>query len=167
MSQPDEENQLSEISTTEPQATSESPATNEKQAPRLYGYLAIAELMANIPAMGMYRRFGMLNALSLLFYQADLLKLETELKQQIRQDELSGNNDRRKVCRDWSAASATDSQRKLIEQARLLLEKYSECLQNSVTFHGNLSQTKLYCFSTNSSSSRNRETARSTISVIG
>lgn len=124
MSNPDEENQLSQTSTE-----SQSPSNNGKDLPYQTtegnGYRELADLMSLMPRMGMFRRFGFLNALNLLFYQAELMKLEQTFIRQLESDEKSGDPRKRLFSKDWNAVSATDNQRTMVGEIRTLLEKYS------------------------------------------
>ena len=124
MSNPDEENQLSQTS-TEGQSSSNDGKDLPYQVTEGNGYRGLADLMSLMPRMGMFRRFGFLNALNLLFYQAELMKLEQAFIAQLESDEKSSNPCKRPFSKDWNAVSATDSQRTMIAEIRTLLEKYS------------------------------------------
>ncbi len=123
-----DDTELSQTSTAGMASSTGQPIDVEKSGSGPNGYLKLAKLMAVMPTMGMYRRFGVLNSLSLLFYQADLVKLERELLHQIQQDDTSADGNKRVFSKDWTAVSATDSQRKIVEQMRNVLEKYSKFL---------------------------------------
>ena len=125
MTTPDEENQLSEVSTlgSAPSGSS-NDGNNVSTTPG--GYHVLSDLMERSPTMGVFRRFGKLNALNLLFYQAELMKLETRFLNQLECDEKSEDPHLRELGRDWNAASATDVQQQLMVKIRGLLEKYSK-----------------------------------------
>lgn len=64
-----------------------SPTANERAWLRFpAGHPRLAELMSGRPQMWIYRRFGYLNSQNLLYMQAELMGLETELKKLQRQD---------------------------------------------------------------------------------
>ena len=121
----DEENQLSQVSTAG--QSSAGPSAKDQASPYPpHGYCALAEMMTELPTACMFRRFGVLNSLSTLFYQAELTKLEHEFLEQLRSDMRSGDPVKRTFNTDWNAMTATDAQRDIIAKIRTVLEKYSK-----------------------------------------
>jgi hypothetical protein len=84
--------------------------------------------MSKMPVLAMFRRFGDLNALSLLLYQAELIKLQKEFEAQVSRDETSDKEDSRLLSKDWSRVSEDDKQWILMEKIRSKIEKYSKSL---------------------------------------
>ena len=122
---PDEENQLSEASTAGP-ASSDGSAIGDFQSTEGNGYRELADIMSTFPKMGMFRRFGFLNALNLLFYQAELMKLEQDFIGQLESDSKSSDPRKREFNKNWNAVAGTDTQKSMIVEIRKLLEKYSK-----------------------------------------
>src|SRR5271156_5469960 len=73
------------------------------------GYAKIASRVAAHPELGIYRRFGALNAQNILYLQAELHELEQELQQYAAEDAAAANDETRKrYSRDWySLAEST------------------------------------------------------------
>ena len=69
------------------------------------GYHKLASLIGAHPHMGMYRRFGGLNALNALYLQAELIELEDELKFQAVRDMKSDCDVAKTYSRDWFTLS--------------------------------------------------------------
>jgi hypothetical protein len=97
------------------------------------GYSKLASLMGAHPETAIVRRFGALNALNLLYLQAELAHLENDLQKQARVDATSEHLDRSLYARDWQtlwdSAAAEDgnpAQRNLALRAREKLNEYSE-----------------------------------------
>lgn len=126
MTSSDEENQLSETSTVGQSPPTNTAAAYKPPPPIPHGYHALAHFMTDKPTMAMYKRFGVLNALSLLFYQADLKKLELELLDQMKSDYHEQDPVKRRFNTDWSSVSATDAQRKIMNEIREIMERYSK-----------------------------------------
>jgi hypothetical protein len=97
------------------------------------GYPRLASIMGAYPEVGVFRRFGALNAQNLLYLQAELTCLENELRNQEKSDLESGDQERSIYGRDWQTlAESIDSnasqQWKLFLRIREKLNEYSECL---------------------------------------
>ena len=98
------------------------------------GYLRLAEMMGSFPDIAIFRRFGGLSALNLLYYQAELVYLERELVYLSQKDAHSSDGDRRKYQRDWwllhqatqaqECVESRNNQYKKFLQIRELLERY-------------------------------------------
>ncbi|KAK4211761.1 hypothetical protein QBC37DRAFT_466946 [Rhypophila decipiens] len=65
------------------------------------GYPRLAALISAHPETGIFRRFGQLNALNLLYLQAELTNLENELLRARESDLASGHFERLAYSRDW------------------------------------------------------------------
>ncbi|KAI1457862.1 hypothetical protein F4805DRAFT_467143 [Annulohypoxylon moriforme] len=69
------------------------------------GYSRLASLMGAHPEIATFRRFGALNALNLLYMQAELINLENNLDKQAKNDAESGHFERSIYHRDWQTLS--------------------------------------------------------------
>lgn len=69
--------------------------TNTADESKRQGYQRLADLMELYPAGGIFRQFGSLNALNLLYYQAELSLLETQLETIAKEDRESPDRFRR------------------------------------------------------------------------
>lgn len=63
----------------------------------------MAMLMGEFPEVGIFRRFGALNAQNLLYLQAELKDLEITLRQVAEEDELSRDPDKVQYSVNWFA----------------------------------------------------------------
>lgn len=72
------------------------------------GYPKLASFMGANPEVAILRRFGALNARNLLYFQAELVALEAELKGFADQDSASDNEDRKEYSRCWDLLSRSD-----------------------------------------------------------
>lgn len=95
---PDEE----PISDTTLAGASSAPDRNTSQSDNLklqpqqpQGYQKLADFMSDYPAGACFRQFGSLNALNLLYYQAELCFLEKQLKSASEKDRASQDHYRR------------------------------------------------------------------------
>lgn len=121
-----------EVSPQEPQAantTSSHATTSPSDKPP--GYPKLADAMNLTPEMAIFRRFGELNALNLLYLQAELMDIEQQLKEAQIADHASSNEHKSLYSKNWwylsaSAQDGDDEQLRLAEVAREKLEKYSE-----------------------------------------
>jgi len=96
----------------------------EEHIPRPKGHPALAELTSLDGGLMIYKRFGELNAHSLLFQQAHLLKLEDDLKCQQeadREDHEEYNKDVRVLIEKRA------EQWKIHVESRQRLRIYREC----------------------------------------
>jgi hypothetical protein len=97
------------------------------------GFPSIAKRMGDIPELAIIRRFGNLNALNMLYYQAELSYLENELRTIEKRDyDLDCQDQTRDSCNtDWyylGSEMADSSKRKQLEvfqKIRVILPKYS------------------------------------------
>ncbi|KAI1173336.1 hypothetical protein F4777DRAFT_600714 [Nemania sp. FL0916] len=69
------------------------------------GYPRLASLMGTHPEMAAFRRFGSLNALNLLYLQAELIGLEDQLQKNAKIDAECGHFERSIYHRDWRTLS--------------------------------------------------------------
>lgn len=96
------------------------------------GYPKLAAKFEIFPEVAIYRRFGSLNALNLLYYQAELTYLERQLQEQQRRDDTDRTGSGAGYARNWywlkhSKADGGDGhQFALVMQIRELLKQYSE-----------------------------------------
>jgi hypothetical protein len=96
------------------------------------GYPKLASIMGSYPEVGVFRRFGALNAQNLLYLQAELTCLENDLRRQEKSDLESGDQERSVYGRDWQTladpiSSNANQQWKLFLKIREKLNEYSEC----------------------------------------
>ena len=97
------------------------------------GYPKLAAQMEVLPEIGIFRRFGALNARSLLYKQAELVRLEAELKKAEAADKESADGMRNKYSIDWfwlkESAHSRDpiaaAQIQLVEEIGPKLKEYS------------------------------------------
>lgn len=101
------------------------------------GYPTLAGRMGVMPEIGMFRRFGALNARNLLYLQNDLVMLEQELKLVEAEDAKSDKGKKERYSRNAYWLSNSDErikgqlrdgdtrQRDLVLQMRSLLNEYS------------------------------------------
>lgn len=129
---------LSEPVDVEKQPTTASQPGNtneqtESSRPKSYGYRRLASFMAESGQYAIFRRFGELNCLNLLFLQAELVSLEEKLKEAAAADGSTTENlrdlyDKNRV----TMARARDKDGKYVKQWELaldireVLEEYSK-----------------------------------------
>ncbi|MCJ1246684.1 hypothetical protein MMC30_003893 [Trapelia coarctata] len=65
------------------------------------GYAKLASLMGGYPEVAILRRFGALNIQNLLYLQAELIHLETELRESSHANQHSGDVHRVTMSKDW------------------------------------------------------------------
>lgn len=90
------------------------------------GYPALARLMGPYTGMAMYKRFGVLNAHSLLLQQAELLDLEQQFDLQAAVDRSAGLNYDEKALNLLHSPTHSDKQWQLAKSVRERLKDYSE-----------------------------------------
>lgn len=98
------------------------------------GYDRLGQLMGDLPELTAFRRFGALSAEDLLYRQAELVELETSLREYQKADKESGHEDRERYGFNWDkiqhsgdddARDGNDSsQLDTILEIREKLEKY-------------------------------------------
>ncbi|CAG8976009.1 hypothetical protein HYALB_00007536 [Hymenoscyphus albidus] len=97
------------------------------------GYPALACLQGQYPELGIYRRFSSLNARNLLYLQAELIDLETDLEKYTKEDGKS-DKEKTKLCnKNWFYLSrkkdgVVGSQWHTMTALRVKLREYNECL---------------------------------------
>jgi hypothetical protein len=69
------------------------------------GYPKLAGLKGRLPQLGIFRRFGALNAQNLLYLQAELTKLNFELRKQEEEDAKEEKYDRKRFRLNWQVLS--------------------------------------------------------------
>jgi hypothetical protein len=94
------------------------------------GYPKLAAKMELQPELAIYRRFGALNAHNLLYYQAELVDLEQQLKKQQVQDDNNPHGKKNMYGRTWyrlqdSEEDGDTEQLDLVLKIRKLLHEYS------------------------------------------
>ena len=67
----------------------------------MVGHQKLAELMAKHSEVAIFERFDFLNAINLLYLQAELVELEIELKASMKDDLDSRDDERQRGARDW------------------------------------------------------------------
>ena len=109
------------------QSTSIDPQHSTQDVPA--GYPKLAKFMALVPATAVFRRFGFLNKLNLLYLQADLHNLEAKLLKIQRKDSKT-HGDEGLYAKNFfflnDMAFGDNTQLNLITDIRAKLEKYSE-----------------------------------------
>jgi hypothetical protein len=75
------------------------------------GYAQLAALMGVHPELAIFRRFGALNATTLLHLQAELCELEVSLQQMRQDDANSGNPSRMDYNQYWVGLSESATEK--------------------------------------------------------
>jgi hypothetical protein len=102
-------------------------------ADRVKGYPKLAGQIELRPETAIFRRFGALNAENLLYFQAELVLLEEELREQQLADSLSNHPRRSKYALSWYQLSTSEEdgdaqQLRLVFRIRETLRLYSMSL---------------------------------------
>ena len=101
------------------------------------GYAKLASLMANDTEFAIFRRFGALNNQNLLYYQAELMGLEADLREIAMQDRQSQDSDTRLFSDSYfelsHATGGKDFQFQKMMQIRKILKEYSPQMRVSMT----------------------------------
>ena len=100
------------------------------------GYPKLAGHIERLPEVGIFRRFGALNARRLYYLQAELVLLEKELKELERLDKNSGDKARSRYSINWywlkrsehSGGGVAAEQWRLMQRITLKLNEYSKPL---------------------------------------
>jgi hypothetical protein len=105
-------------------------ATTDPLAHKLKGYPKLAGQIELRPQLAIFRRFGSLNALNLLYLQADLALFQNELEHQQGVDNRSGDPRKLEYATSWyrlstSVENGDDSQLQLAHKLQEKLDKYS------------------------------------------
>ena len=102
------------------------------------GYPKLAHLMGSYPESAIFRRFGQLNMLNLLSYQAELIDLEAQYFETCEEDDLSDDARLNGLSSDFyllhNSTRPNDVQRQLLEEIRLKLKEYSRFGSGSTVF---------------------------------
>ncbi|PVH77721.1 hypothetical protein DL98DRAFT_636938 [Cadophora sp. DSE1049] len=99
------------------------------------GYAKVAQLMASQEEFSIVRRFGALNMQKLLYMQAELIHLQSDLDQLSKRDVLHG--ERQYHSKDWWSLSQGDSDEDVEQWQKFLdisekLEKYNDAILKEV-----------------------------------
>lgn len=86
------------------------------------GYAKIAERMATLPSLAIFRQFQALRVQNLLYMQAELIELETRFRDQASRDSHSQESTEKLYSRDWLTLSSLNSNGQHSEQWRMALE---------------------------------------------
>ncbi|KAI4926243.1 hypothetical protein J4E85_006535 [Alternaria conjuncta] len=109
------------------------------------GYPKLAGRMETMPEIAMFRRFGALNARSLLYYQSELAHLEDQLKELEAEDANSPDGKKATYSMNAFWLNTADfevdgklrdgdmRQRELVLQIRCVLKKYNDALIQQAT----------------------------------
>lgn len=93
------------------------------------GYAKLSSLMATDTEFAIYRKFGALNAQNLLYYQAELVGLEADLREIALEDRRSHDSEKRLFSENWfelsHAEPGKDLQVQKVIQIRKTLKEYS------------------------------------------
>ena len=93
------------------------------------GYAKLASQMSIDPQYAIYRKFGALNALNLLYYQAELVGLEADLQATAAEDRVSQDSEKRLFDANWfelsNAGPGKNMQYQQLLQLRQTLKEYS------------------------------------------
>ncbi|KAJ6259656.1 hypothetical protein Dda_5294 [Drechslerella dactyloides] len=108
----------------------DAPVKNITFAP---GYPSTAAIMSTDAELSVYRRFDRLNARNLLYYQAELMYLESKLDKLDEEDRLLENPEHKYHLRHyrelWDAQDErTEKRRDVVTEIRYFLKEYNECL---------------------------------------
>jgi hypothetical protein len=113
----------------------ELPPKNNPPNDLVAGYPRLAGQLGKLPQLGIYRRFGALNARSILYLQAELTCLEKDLVAVEQDDENSNEDLRSDFCGNWADLSGyssngekPSSQWKLVLEIRKKLKEYGKFL---------------------------------------
>ncbi|KAH7085024.1 hypothetical protein BKA63DRAFT_574049 [Paraphoma chrysanthemicola] len=104
------------------------------------GYPKLAARIEIQPELGMYRRFGALNAQNLLYYQAELTDLEEQLREQQTQDDQNPKGKKSMYAKTWyrlreSEDDGDTDQIDLVMKIRRTLKEYNHALIQQHTIH--------------------------------
>jgi len=105
-------------------------ASNDPLANKVNGYPKFAGQIEIQPELAIFRRFGYLNALNLLYFQAELTSLEEDLQRQQLEDNNSGHPRISRYAWSWyelstSGNNGDQTQLELIYKLRETLRQYS------------------------------------------
>lgn len=124
---------------------SSSPASVLNAPP---GYPKLAELMNILPETSVFRRFGTLNSLNLLYLQAELTDIEHKLRRAQVEDHTTKEGFKRLYAKNWyflqaSAQDGDDKQLQLIALAREKLDNYSKWKDGGIRCFERVSEYRL------------------------
>ncbi|KAL2792930.1 hypothetical protein BJX66DRAFT_233964 [Aspergillus keveii] len=103
---------------------------NQSARPTMHGYARLASLMANDKGLSIFRSFKKLNTKNLLYLQAEIVNVQTELERLIQEDEASVDETRKQFStsvyclKEGLLGSESDQWAKVLE-LRELLDKYN------------------------------------------
>ena len=86
------------------------------------GYAKIADRMATLPSLAIFRSFRALRVQDLLYRQAELMSLELRLREESERNSQSGGPTEKLFSRHWETLTSAQSSGQHCEQWRLALE---------------------------------------------
>jgi hypothetical protein len=89
---------------------------------QMEGYAKIAQRMATLPNVAIFRRFQALRAQNLLYMQAELVELEARFRDQAEKDAQSQDQNEKLFSRDWFTLSMPMENGEYSPQWKLALE---------------------------------------------
>ncbi|KAF2084079.1 hypothetical protein K490DRAFT_49917 [Saccharata proteae CBS 121410] len=124
---------LRDLEQAQPERGDSGTRDGPRELPKLAGYPRLAEEMELIPETFIFRRFGALNARNLLYLQAELVELESQLRKAELADNTSNVSAKRRYARSWvrlkkSHEDGDEVQLKLVRSIRETLKEYNETL---------------------------------------
>lgn len=104
------------------------------------GYHDIAGMMTRFPITAVFKRFGFLNYLNILYFQAELAILEECIKEAAQKDRDSPDRERQKYFQSFRRlhegrtenGEKDKTQWRLILRMRAVLKEYSTCIGQSL-----------------------------------
>lgn len=106
-----------------------APMEMEGSAKMPEGYAKLSSLMSTDSEFAIFRKFGALNAQNLLYYQAELMGLENDLRVTASEDQNSGDPDKKDFAVNWYELSHAkpdkNYQFRKFMQVRRILREYS------------------------------------------
>lgn len=102
--------------------------------PLVLGYPTLASYMGATPELMIFRRFADLNTQTLLYYQAELFNLESQLRElELNASGSDRSDPRSRFSRDWEWLSGevdltgkTNDQMRIVLRIRILIREYSK-----------------------------------------
>lgn len=118
------------ISSASAQSTNQQPTPGgvQQDGDLPPGYPKLAERMAIARETAVFRRFSFLNALNLLYQQAELMDIEEELKDLQRDDRNKSGFEQYYATDAFYFRKGDHPQARLVQEAREKLDRYSMSL---------------------------------------
>jgi hypothetical protein len=94
------------------------------------GYHRLADLMGRYPETAIFRRFGALNAITLLSLQAELIDLQVQFRDICAEDDRIGDPNEQEFSTYFRKLRESDDslQYEMLKTIRAKLHEYSMCL---------------------------------------